>query len=250
MNNRVLSGLVVLAIMTAGCESDSSDLAYEQSDTSSSEVQFEVPATTHPNTSGPEWEPLFAEDLSNAYDSAGVWSWQDGRLTATEDAPIFTTEEYDDYVLDLEVMFEPHANSGIIVHASDREDWIPNSLEIQIGDSYSDPDSAEATSIHDAGAMYGHVGPSEQRINEAGEWNRYTVTARGDSLWTVVNGTLVSEIDMSEYTSAETNPDGSEIPEWLSTPLAELPTEGFIGLQGKHGESGVYFRNMKIRELD
>jgi hypothetical protein len=29
-------------------------------------------------------------------------------------------------------------------------------------------------------------------------------------------------------------PDGSEIPSWLSTPFAELPTHGNIGLQGKH----------------
>lgn len=243
MIHRVLSLLVVVAFIAAGCASDDSDLPAEL-------PQVQVPATTHPDTNAPEWEPLFAEDLSNAYDSAGVWSWQDGQLTATEDAPIFTTEAYDDYILDLEVMFEPHANSGIIVHARDRDNWIPNSLEIQIGDSYSHPDSAQAPDIHAAGAMYGHVAPSEQRIKEAGQWNRYTVTARGDSLWTVVNGALVSEIDMSEYTSATTNPDGSEIPEWLSTPLAELPTEGYIGLQGKHGESGVFFRNAKIRVLD
>ena len=250
MIKRIFPLLVLSAFLTAGCESDVGDSSDVPSDTLASEAQLQVPATTHPETGGPEWEPLFAEDLTNAHDSAGVWSWQDGQLTATEDEPIFTTEAYNDFILDLEVMFDPNANSGIIVHARDRSDWIPNSLEIQIGDSFTHPDSAEATGIHDAGAMYGHVGPSEQRINEPGEWNRYTVTARGDSLWTVVNGALVSEIDMSEYTSAETNPDGSEIPEWLSTPLAELPTEGYIGLQGMHGESGVYFRNIRIRELN
>ncbi|MEX0821941.1 MAG: DUF1080 domain-containing protein [Rhodothermales bacterium] len=241
MSHRIISIFLVLAFIAAGCGSgDEADMS----------ASVDVPALTHPNTSAPEWQPLFDTNLSNAIDAAGVWSWEGDVLTATEDEAIFTQGSYDDYILDLEVRFEPGANSGIIVHTSDVEDWIPNSLEIQIGDSYAHPDSAETPTIHHAGAMYGHVAPSEQRINPPGEWNRYTVTAHGDSLWTIVNGALVSEIDMSEYTSAEVNPDGTEIPEWLSTPLAELPTEGQIGLQGKHGESGVFFRNVRIRPLD
>lgn len=253
MTKRISSLLVILAFVAMGCET-TTDESIDQADTATtaanaSAPQSDVPALTHPSTSGSEWQPLFSPDLSDAMDPAGVWMWEDGLLTATDDEAIFTQEEYNDYILDLEVMFEPGANSGIIAHASDTEDWIPNSLEIQIGDSY-DPDTSAEQDVHAAGSMYGHVAPSEQRIKEPGEWNRYTVTARGDSLWTVVNGALVSEIDMSEYESATTNPDGSEIPEWLSTPLAELPTEGHIGLQGKHGESGVYFRNLRIRELD
>lgn len=256
MKHRIHSFLLILAFIAVGCEPEgddpAGDLGGTASQTASSQAsssQMQVPATTHPNTAGDAWQDLFAADLSNAMNPSGVWSWQDGLLTATEDEAIFTEGEYNDFVLDLEVMFEPEANAGIIVHASDTEDWIPHSLEIQIGDNY-DPAATAEPDVHAAGAMYGHVAPSEQRINAPGEWNHYTVTARGDSLWTVVNGALVSEIDMSEYESATTNPDGSEIPEWLTTPLAELPTEGHIGLQGKHGESAVYFRNLRIRELD
>jgi hypothetical protein len=252
MKHRTFPILLILAFVAAGCAPDGDEPAGELGGTAASQStasQMQVPPTTHPNTSGSEWQDLFATDLSDAMNSSGVWSWQDGLLTATEDEAIFTEEEYNDFILDLEVMFEPEANAGIIVHTSDTDDWIPNSLEIQIGDNY-DPASTEDPDVHASGAMYGHVSPSEQRISAPGEWNRYTVTARGDSLWAVVNGALVSEIDMSEYESATTNPDGSEIPEWLTTPLAELPTEGHIGLQGKHGESAVYFRNLRIRELD
>ena len=66
----------------------------------------------------------------------------------------------------------------------------------------------------------------------------------------VLNGELVNELDMAAYTSAETNPDGSEIPAWLSTPLAELPTVGRIGFQGKHAGAPIWFRNMKIKVLE
>jgi hypothetical protein len=60
---------------------------------------------------------------------------------------------------------------------------------------------------------------------------------------------MVTEMDMSIWTSSEKNPDGTEIPSWLSTPFAELPTHGFIGLQGKHAGANIYFRNVKIKEL-
>jgi len=55
---------------------------------------------------------------------------------------------------------------------------------------------------------------------------------------------------MRKWTSAKTNPDGSEIPAWLSRPKAELPQKGHIGLQGKHGDSPIYFRNVKIKVLE
>jgi hypothetical protein len=32
--------------------------------------------------------------------------------------------------------------------------------------------------------------------------------------------------------------------------LAELPTPGHVGLQGKHGGVPIWFRNMKIKALD
>ena len=99
-------------------------------------AQAQVPAIalTHPDTSGEGWEDLFASDLSNALDPAGVWTVEDGLLTASEDEAIFSKKEYDDYILDLEVRTAPDANSGVILHASNTEEWIPNSLEIQIGD--------------------------------------------------------------------------------------------------------------------
>ncbi len=60
---------------------------------------------------------------------------------------------------------------------------------------------------------------------------------------------MVNEIDMSLWTSGKTNPDGSEIPEWLNIPLAELPLEGHVGFQGKHAGAPIYFRNIKIKSL-
>ena len=213
-------------------------------------AQSQVPALTHPDTSENGWRDLFAPDLSNALDPADVWTVEeDSTFTASEDEALWTDQSYDDYILDLEVKLAPRANSGVIVHASDMEDWIPNSLEIQIGDDY-DSSRTEPPTNTQAGSAFGHVAPTKQMIKPAGEWNRFTITAQGDEVWVVVNGEFVTEIDMSEYTSAKVNPDSTEIPSWLSNPLSTLPTEGHIGFQGQHGGAPIWFRNIKIKELD
>ncbi|MCD4727769.1 MAG: DUF1080 domain-containing protein, partial [Pirellulales bacterium] len=60
----------------------------------------------------------------------------------------------------------------------------------------------------------------------------------------------VTEMDMRKWTSATKNPDGSDIPKWLGKSLAERPTKGHVGLQGKHAGAPIYFRNIKIKKLD
>ena len=54
---------------------------------------------------------------------------------------------------------------------------------------------------------------------------------------------------MSKWTSNKKNLDGSDVPSWLSTPLSELATNGYIGLQGKHAGAPIWFRNVRIKEL-
>jgi hypothetical protein len=56
-------------------------------------------------------------------------------------------------------------------------------------------------------------------------------------------------MDMSQWTSAKKNPDGSKIPSWLSRPVAELAPKGYIGLQGKHAGAPIFFRNIRIKEF-
>ncbi len=87
-------------------------------------------------------------------------------------------------------------------------------------------------------------------MKKPGEWNRCTVTCVDSLIWVMLNGKTVTHMNMKQWTSATHNPDGSEIPSWLSKPLAELPTQGHIGLQGKHAEAPIWFRNLKIKVLN
>jgi hypothetical protein len=77
-----------------------------------------------------------------------------------------------------------------------------------------------------------------------------TITCRGPRISVMLNGEPVTDLEMKKWTSAKKNPDGSDIPPWLSKPLAELATKGRIGLQGKHAGAPIYFRNVKIKTLD
>ena len=86
-------------------------------------------------------------------------------------------------------------------------------------------------------------------VNEPGVWNKLQLTCKGQQIDVVLNGKKVTSMDMAEWTSGTTNPDGSEIPSWLPVPFAELPTKGSIGLQGKHGESAISFRNVRMKAL-
>lgn len=200
----------------------------------------------HPDSS--DWTPLFAGDLSNASAPDGVWSVEDGELTASADRVIWTNDSYDNFVLDLEFKVGSNANSGVIVYCSNPGRWIPNSVEVQILDDGGDR-WADVPNNQRCGAIFGHVGPSERVSRPAGEWNRMTITCVGPRIDVTLNGSHVTTIDMTEFTSAQTNPDGTPIPSWLSTPAAELATQGQIGLQGKHGGAPIWFRNIRIREL-
>jgi hypothetical protein len=206
-----------------------------------------VPPKTHPDSD--QWQPLLAEDLSNASYPAGVWAFKNGELTATEDQCVWTKKIYDNFILDLEFKTADGTNSGVIVYCSDPQNWIPNSVEIQIADDFSNK-WANSPKTWQCAAIFGRLAATRSIVKKPGQWNRMTITCRGPMIWVLLNGEQVTEMDMRKWTSATTNPDGSEIPAWLSKPLAELATRGQIGLQGKHAGAPIYFRNLKIQPLD
>lgn len=205
-------------------------------------------AYIHPNTSGAGWTPMFNKDLSNATFPAGIWSDSSGVLTATKDEAIWSKDEYDDFVVDLDFMNADGTNSGVMVHATDTDNWIPHSVEIQIADDYSD-EWSKAPATWQCAAIFGHQAATGKTLHKAGEWNHYTITCIGRKIWVVLNGTLVNTCDMSIFTSGKTNPDGSQIPSWLSNPMATLPLHGHVGFQGKHAGAPIYFKNIKVKRL-
>jgi hypothetical protein len=193
------------------------------------------------------WTKLFTGDLSDATFPKGVWSVKDGVLSATEDQGIFTKKQYENFTLDLEFKTSHESNSGVIVYCSDMSDWIPNSVEIQLFDDHA-VDWTKQSKMSQCGAIYGHLAPKKSTVKKPGEWNHMTIVCKGKNIKVTLNGELITDIDLSKWTSATKNPDGSPIPPWLNKPYADLVTKGCIGLQGKHGGDGTVFRNVKIKQ--
>jgi hypothetical protein len=202
----------------------------------------------HPDSK--DWKPLFNKALDNAVFDKGVWYYDDnGNLTATEDRLLWSTGDYENFVVDLEYTFGAGANSGVFIYCSDIKDSTPNSLEIQILDDNHEGNK-NINPTWKNGGMFGNLAPKVNNVKAPGEWNKMTITAKGKSVHVIVNGEVTVDADLSKWTSAKTNPDGSEIPPWLSKPKAELATKGRIGLQGKHGGAPIYFRYIRVKQAE
>ena len=195
------------------------------------------------------WKSLFGNELNQAKFDKICWILENGVITASEDKVIWDKDEYENFVLDLEFKTESGTNSGVIVYCTNEEDWIPNSVEIQIADDYCDK-WGKAQKDFQCGAIFGHLPANQQKVvRKPGEWNRFKITCKGQKIEVVLNGKKVTTMDMSLWTSGKTNPDGSTIPGYEPKPFSELSTKGAIGFQGKHADATIWFRNVRIKEL-
>lgn len=212
-------------------------------------VSQTVDSLSAPPARSHEWQPLFGDSLADASFDPAVWTLDKGVLTASEDRPIWSKTEYENFELDLEFKTDPGTNSGVLVYCTDTDDWIPHSVEIQIADDHSEKWSS-AKLYEQCGAIYGHLAADRQQVvRKPGRWNHLRIRCRGKRIVVILNGKKVTDMNMALWTSGRQNPDGSDIPAWLPVPLAQLPTKGFIGLQGKHAEAGIGFRNLRIRAI-
>ncbi len=195
------------------------------------------------------FKPLFEDDLSNADCNKEVWNYTNGILTATADEAIWTVNEYENFILDIEFKNDVNTNSGIIIYCPDKTNWIPTSIEIQIADDHHESWQSLSENVR-CGSIFGHMGANEQLVvYEPGLWNRAIITAKGQKIDIELNGKHIVSANLADWISGTKNPDGTDIPEWLPKPYADLQTKGFIGFQGKHGDSNIWLRNIRIKQL-
>lgn len=192
--------------------------------------------------SNAEWQDL-TEDLSAWRGAADRWRLEDGVLACQPGAGyLWTRETYGDFELSLEFKISPNGNSGVFVRTSDLSDPVQSGIEIQVLDSHG----REAPGRHDCGAIYDCLAPSVNAAREAGQWNRMHITCRDNWIEVVLNDQPIIGMDLSEWTEAHRNPDGSE--NKFNRPLSEFSRTGHIGLQD-HGNP-VWYRNIRVRPLE
>ncbi len=211
-----------------------------------------LPASGHPDTSGKEWVPIIADDLSNTTLAANnkdhAWVLESpGTFRSDIDRMLFTKAAYENFILDLEFKLAPGTNGGIILYTSDTNNWVPNSIEVQVADDLDPKWNADPKTR--CSSFYGRKPATKFLVKKPGEWNHYTITCIGTKVQVRLNGEIVNTFDIADFKDAKVNPDGSKAPPWLSKPPAGLPTKGHIGLQGKHGGAPVWYRNIRLHQL-
>lgn len=211
-------------------------------------AKLSFPLKAHPDSTA--WNDLLVSDLTNLTFPGGAWSYRGGILTATKDGDIWTKATHADCVIDFEYRYEKWADGGVFLYNSDPKNRTSSIVEIQLGDD-ANPRWKGNPAMGLTGAFVGRQKPAKRAAKPVGEWNRMTLVCQGRLITTLLNGEIVSEIDLSRWTSGTENPDGTTIPKPLQgMPWSKLPTKGRIGLQGRQDGAAATFRNLKLLRLD
>lgn len=187
------------------------------------------------------YKALFLPRLSNAIMEDGGWAWEGDELVAQGKGDIWTKERYGDFALDLEFKCAPDTNSGVFIRTDDIERWLHTAIEVQIlqpNDDYENP-------RHHCGGIFDCLTPSQQMVKAPGEWNDYTIIAEKNMIYVILNGVMVTEMNLDLWTEPHKNPDGTK--NKFRYAYKDMAREGHIGLQ-YHGHP-IAFRNLKIKPL-
>jgi hypothetical protein len=153
----------------------------------------------------------------------------------------FTREKYGNFVLTCDFKISKTCNSGVFIRTGDPKDPVQTGIEIQVLDTAG----KEKPSKHDSGSIYDLVAPTKNTMKPAGEWNHYEITCEKNKIKVALNGEVVAEMDLDQWTEAGKNPDGSK--NKYTKALRDFPREGHLGFQD-HGQP-CWFKNVKLKKL-
>jgi hypothetical protein len=155
---------------------------------------------------------------------------------------LWTVDQYDNFILELEFKIPEQANSGIFLRTPDLSDPVYTGIEVQVANSYGRKNlNRQGT----AGAIYDLLAPSSNPVKPPGEWNHYRITCDKNKIIVVLNGQQIIDMDLDRWTEPRKNPDGSE--NQFGTALKDFARKGHIGFQD-HGRP-VWYRNSRVKRL-
>ncbi len=163
--------------------------------------------------------------------SEDVWKVRDGEIWCTGNPTGFlrTKQQYTDYKLELEWRWpEKPGNSGVLLHMSGEEKIWPLCMEAQLmhkraGDFVGMGYTFNENKAKKGGFISYTPHMSDPSEKELGEWNKYEITCKGDTIEATINGQLQNKAT------------GVNI------------GKGYIGLQSEGVP--IMFRNIKLTPL-
>lgn len=151
---------------------------------------------------------------------------------------LFTKEEYSDFDFRFEFQLTPGANNGLGIRAPLEGDAAYVGMELQILDNTADKyKDLHPYQYH--GSIYGVVPAKRGFLKPVGEWNYEEVIARGPKIKVILNGTVITDADITDARENGTM-DGKAHP-------GLKRDKGHIGFLG-HGDV-VRFRNIRVKDL-
>jgi hypothetical protein len=171
------------------------------------------------------------------------WLAQEGKIVCKGEKSgyLYTLEQFENFVLYLEYRTAVKVNSGIFFRWSNLEDPVHTGLEMQIHDTFEQ----EKMVRNSSGALYDLVAPSSNAVRPAGAWNQVRITCDRNRIELMLNGVVVVDADIDEWTVPGKNPDGSS--NKFKYAWRDQPRCGHIALQDHGGYAE--FRNVKIVSL-
>ncbi len=160
---------------------------------------------------------------------------------------LVTDKKYKNYQLSLEWKISIDGNSGVFYGVLEDEKYVVPYMtapEIQIRDYTNIADFSDKKQM--SGAIFGIVGIETDVANKAGEWNQFLIKVdhKENIGMVTLNDKVVAKFPVhgEAWNSLVEN---SKFKDWEGFGITQ---EGHIGLQD-HAH-GVWFRNIKIKELD
>lgn len=182
------------------------------------------------------------------------WQIEDGVLFYSPDPDkaqgmnnLITDKKYKNYELSLEWKISVDGNSGVFYGVLEDEKYVVPYMtapEIQIRDYTNIPDFTDRQQM--SGAIFGIVGIEKDVANKAGKWNHFLIKINHDQNTGIVilNNKEVAKFPVNGE-AWEALVQESKFKDWEGFGITQ---EGHIGLQDH--AYGVWFRNIKIKELD
>jgi hypothetical protein len=148
----------------------------------------------------------------------------------------------DNFVLSLDFKISPKCNTGIFIRTSPLtprpgKDVGFNGIEIAVDDT-------KGSGVHDTGAIYDLVPPTSNAMKPVGEWNHIVITCDRNRIEVELNGVVVSQMDLDQWTERNKRPDGSL--HKFDVAYKDHPRLGYIGLQDHGGD--CWYKNIKINK--
>jgi len=152
---------------------------------------------------------------------------------------IYTTEQYDDFVVRLEFKLPPGGNNGLAIRYPGKGDTAYEGMcELQVLDeNYEQATGSTLDPRQVHGSAYGMVAAVRGYQRPIGQWNFQEVTVVGSRIKVELNGTVILDADLSkvtEYMGDRAHPGKDR-------------KSGHFGFAG-HNDP-VEFRNVELKKL-